>query len=114
MVQVFLHVIQTLRVLLVNLRVERKKAKAPVVDENRRGFFQKRSLRYCAYRAFVAWCYGRLGFGRRYELPACVRGAIMDAFPQVQECTQVSRELLKNGKVLNGTTAVCEKGDRNR
>ncbi|KAK6059886.1 hypothetical protein COOONC_02462 [Cooperia oncophora] len=38
-------------------------------------------LRYCAYRAFVAWCYGHLGFSKRYELPACVRGAIMRVFP---------------------------------
>ncbi|KAK5982939.1 hypothetical protein GCK32_008587 [Trichostrongylus colubriformis] len=42
---------------------------------------EKRSLRYCVYRTFVFWAYGRLGMNRRYELPACVRGAIMQAFP---------------------------------
>ncbi|KAK6049824.1 hypothetical protein COOONC_12671 [Cooperia oncophora] len=40
-----------------------------------------RCLRYCAYRAFVAWCYGHLGFSKRYELPACARGAIIKTFP---------------------------------
>ncbi|VDO38378.1 unnamed protein product [Haemonchus placei] len=40
-----------------------------------------RCFRYCAYRSFVLWCYGRLGIGRRFELPACVRGAIMKEFP---------------------------------
>ncbi|KAK6044569.1 hypothetical protein COOONC_17926 [Cooperia oncophora] len=76
---------EVLRVLLVNLRVERKRKRHRVDNENRRtvSYLQPllRCLRYCAYRAFVAWCYGHLGFRKRFELPACVRAAIMDAFP---------------------------------
>ncbi|KAK6045019.1 hypothetical protein COOONC_17477 [Cooperia oncophora] len=40
-----------------------------------------RIFRYYAYRSFVAWAYGHLGLGKRYELPACVRAAIMAEYP---------------------------------
>ncbi|KAK5971325.1 hypothetical protein GCK32_000712 [Trichostrongylus colubriformis] len=31
--------------------------------------------------SFVAWAYGHLELGKRYELPACVRAAIIAAYP---------------------------------
>ncbi|KAK5984265.1 hypothetical protein GCK32_001243 [Trichostrongylus colubriformis] len=65
---------EVLRMVMRTVRFERKLTKKPVEDENR-------SLRYCAYRSFVFWCYGQLGMNRRFELPACVRGAIMKAYP---------------------------------
>ncbi|KAK5973651.1 hypothetical protein GCK32_008422 [Trichostrongylus colubriformis] len=65
---------EMLRVHMHSLRYQKRTMKTPITDENR-------SLRYCAYRTFVFWAYGRLGMNRRYELPACVRGAIMQAFP---------------------------------
>ncbi|VDO68347.1 unnamed protein product [Haemonchus placei] len=65
---------EVLRVMIEQMRLEKKKCKRHEVDDNR-------CFRYCAYRSFVIWCYGRLGILRGFELPACVRGAIMKEFP---------------------------------
>ncbi|KAK5975517.1 hypothetical protein GCK32_008593 [Trichostrongylus colubriformis] len=65
---------EVLRVLMCHSKFEKRKTKESPYNENE-------TLRYCAYRAFVFWAYGPRGLNHRYELPACVRGAIMKAFP---------------------------------
>ncbi|KAK5976251.1 hypothetical protein GCK32_005198 [Trichostrongylus colubriformis] len=67
---------EVLSVMVEVRRYEMKKKKRDVRSEDR-----NRIYRYYAYRSFVAWAYGHLGLGNRYEVPACVRAAIMAAYP---------------------------------
>ncbi|PIO52900.1 hypothetical protein TELCIR_25786, partial [Teladorsagia circumcincta] len=84
--------LQTLEIIMGHVKFALKKGNEPLQDDNKQVLIYttfdyapyrsiSRRLRYCAYRSFVFWCYGHLGLGKRYELPACVRGAIMKAFP---------------------------------
>ncbi|KAK6014783.1 hypothetical protein OSTOST_19825 [Ostertagia ostertagi] len=39
-------------------------------------------FRYYSYRSFILWAYGPMGMREPFELPACVRAAIMSRFSQ--------------------------------
>ncbi|KAK6019319.1 hypothetical protein OSTOST_15049 [Ostertagia ostertagi] len=67
---------QVLSVWVERRRFERQKKDRDMPKED-----TSRIYRYYAYRSFVSWAYGILGMGKRYELPACVRVAIMNAYP---------------------------------
>ncbi|KAK6019465.1 hypothetical protein OSTOST_14898, partial [Ostertagia ostertagi] len=66
---------------VLSVWVERRRFERQKKDRDMPKEDTSRIYRYYAYRSFVSWAYGILGMGKRYELPACVRVAIMNAYP---------------------------------
>ncbi|PIO74760.1 hypothetical protein TELCIR_03226 [Teladorsagia circumcincta] len=58
------------------------KIKETRAGEKRRRICEDQNMvfRYYAYRSFILWAYGRMGMREPFELPACVRAAIMSKF----------------------------------
>ncbi|EYC15176.1 hypothetical protein Y032_0037g3364 [Ancylostoma ceylanicum] len=65
----------------ISLWIENKRFECGPKSSTSATMDEPRRYRYYAYRCFVLWAYGHVGLGKRLEIPACVRKAIMEAYP---------------------------------